>query len=248
MRQNADCAALVTPCPRPHEEPAGQELREARRYAELLLERQRQFAADASHELRTPLTAIRVQVEEARLHPGDIDLPDLLDHVTGDLDRLEGIVDDLLLLATIETGLDGRLEQVDLTTLVETAAAHDVRLDLEPAVTVEAAPCLIARLLANLLDNARRHVAHTLQVSLRRAGGRAELAVTDDGQGVPPADRERIFERFARLDTARSRNRGGAGLGLAIARDIAAAHHGTLHVENADDGGARFVLRLPLVR
>jgi signal transduction histidine kinase len=243
MRPDADCAALPTLGLRRHEE--GQDLREA--HAALLLDRQRQFAADASHELRTPLTAIRVRVEAARLHPGDTDLPDLLDHVTGDLDRLEDIVDDLLLLATIEAGLDGRLAEVDLTALVE-AAAQDVRLDLEPAVTVAAVPRLVARLLANLLDNARRHAAHRSQVSLRRADGQAELAVTDDGPGVPPADRERIFERFARLDTARSRTRGGAGLGLAIARDIACAHHGTLHVEAAGDGGARFVLRLPLLR
>ncbi|PZG07025.1 sensor histidine kinase [Nonomuraea aridisoli] len=244
MRPDADCAALPAPCLRRHEE--GQDLREA--HAALLLDRQRQFAADASHELRTPLTAIRVRVEAARLHPGDLDLPDLLDHVTDDLDRLEDIVDDLLLLTTIEAGLDGRLAEVDLTALVEAAAAQDVRLDLEPAVTVAAVPRLVARLLANLLDNARRHAAHRSQVSLRRADGRAELAVTDDGPGVPAADRERIFERFARLDTARSRTSGGAGLGLAIARDIACAHHGTLHVEAAGDGGARFVLRLPLLR
>ncbi|MDP4511006.1 sensor histidine kinase [Nonomuraea turcica] len=232
MRQNADYAA---------------------QFAEQLLNRQRQFAADASHELRTPLAALRVQVEEARLYPDDIDLPDLLNHVTDDLDRLENIVNDLLLLATLEAGVGGRREEVDLTALVGTVAARwtescDVRLDLEAAVTVEAASWQLARLFANLLDNARRHARHRLEVSLRRAGDRAELAVSDDGRGVSPADRERIFQRFARLDTARSRDHGGVGLGLAIARDIASAHHGTLHVEESSDGGASFVLRLPLVR
>ncbi|WP_433427825.1 sensor histidine kinase [Nonomuraea sp. CA-141351] len=231
----------------------GQNIDFAALFAEQLLDRQRQFAADASHELRTPLTALRVQVEEARLHPDDVDLPDLLNHVTDDLDRLENIISDLLLLATLEADLGRRLEEVDLTTLVETVAArwtesHDVRLNLEAAVTVEAASWQIARLLANLLDNARRHATHRLEVDLRRAGDHAELTVADDGQGIPPADRERIFQRFARLDTARSRDRGGAGLGLAIARDIAAAHHGTLHVEDSTDGGACFVLRIPLVR
>ncbi|GAA0419542.1 hypothetical protein Acor_29330 [Acrocarpospora corrugata] len=218
-----------------------------------LLGRQRQFAADASHELRTPLTALRVQVEAAQRHPDDIDLPDLLKHVTDDLGRLEDIVDDLLLLATIESDLDRSREEVDLTTLVETAAAqcvqtHDVRLSVEPAVTVQAASGQLARLLANLLDNALRHAAHRLKVDLRRTGGHAELAVADDGEGISPADRERIFDRFVRLDTARSRDCGGTGLGLAIARDIAQAHQGTLHVEDAADGGACFVLRVPLVR
>ncbi|WP_440065032.1 ATP-binding protein [Streptosporangium sp. OZ121] len=230
-----------------------EQVREARTHTEHVLARQRQFAADASHELRTPLAALRVQVEAAQLHPDDICLPDLLNHVTNDLDRLESIVDDLLLLSTIESDLDRTREEVDLTALVETAAArwadgHDVRLNVEPAVTVEAAPWQLARLLANLLDNARRHATRRLQVDLRRAGGHAELAVADDGKGIAPADRERVFQRFVRLDTARSRGRGGTGLGLAIARDIAQAHRGSLHVEDVTEGGACFVLRIPLVR
>ncbi|GAA4586106.1 hypothetical protein GCM10023194_31240 [Planotetraspora phitsanulokensis] len=220
--------------------------------AEQLLDRQRQFAADASHELRTPLAALRLRVEEAQLHPGDVDLPDLLGHLTDDLHRLESLIDDLLLLAALEADLGGRLEEVNLTSLVETVAARwaescDIRLDLEPAVTVEAASWQITRLLVNLLDNARRHATRRLRVDLRRDGDHAELAVADDGHGVRPADRDRIFQRFTRLDTARSRDRGGTGLGLAIARDIASAHCGTLHVEDSADGGACFVLRLPLV-
>ncbi|MEU4403240.1 PAS domain-containing sensor histidine kinase [Streptosporangium sp. NPDC023963] len=230
-----------------------EQVREARTHSEHVLDRQRQFAADASHELRTPLAALRVQVESAQLHPDDIHLPDLLDHVTNDLDRLESIVDDLLLLSTIESDLDRTREEVDLTALVETAAArwtdgHDLRLDVDPEVIVEAAPWQLARLLANLLDNARRHAIRRLKVDLRRVGGHAELAVTDDGKGIAAADRERVFQRFVRLDTARSRGRGGTGLGLAIARDIAQAHRGSLHVEDVTEGGACFVLRIPLVR
>ncbi|SNS43698.1 Signal transduction histidine kinase [Streptosporangium subroseum] len=230
-----------------------EQVREAQTHAKHLLDRQRQFAADASHELRTPLAALRVQTEAAQLHPEDIDLPELLNHVTNDLDRLENIVDDLHTLATIESDLDRTREEMDLTALVETAATrwtgrHDVRLTVEPAVTVEAAPWQLARLLANLLDNARRHATRRLRVDLRRTDGHAELAVADDGKGISPADRERVFQRFVRLDTARSRDRGGTGLGLAIAREIARAHHGSLHVEGAVGGGACFVLRLPLVR
>ncbi|MCT9933912.1 PAS domain-containing sensor histidine kinase [Planotetraspora sp. A-T 1434] len=229
-----------------------EQVREAKTHAEQLLDRQRQFAADASHELRTPLAALRVEVEAAQLHPDDIDLPDLLNHVMDDLDRLENIINDLLLLARLEADIDRKLEEVDLTELVRTEAArwvesYGVRLNLDPAVTVEAASTQIARLLANLLENARRHATHSVEVDLRRAGDHAELAVADDGEGVPPTDRERIFQRFVRLDTARSRDCGGAGLGLAIARDIASAHHGTLHVEDSADGGACFVLRIPLV-
>ncbi|GAA0411035.1 hypothetical protein GCM10009530_74430 [Microbispora corallina] len=229
-----------------------EQVREAATYAERLLDRQRQFAADASHELRTPLAALRLQVEEAQLHPDHVDLRDLLGHLAGDLDRLAAIVDDLLLLATIEVDADEELEEVNLTSLVETVAARwagscDVRLDLEPAVTVDAASWQLTRLLAGLFDNARRHAARRLKVDLRRAGGHAELAVADDGHGVSPDDRDRIFQRFVRLDASRSRDRGGPGLGLAVARAIASAHRGTLHVEDAAYGGARFVLRLPLV-
>ncbi|MGP3961997.1 sensor histidine kinase [Nonomuraea sp. 3N208] len=229
-----------------------QQVREAKADTERLLDRQRQFTADASHELRTPLAALRVQVEAAQLHPDDIDLPDLLNHLTDDLDRLEDIITDLLLLSRLEADFDRTLEEVDLTGLVRTEAArwvesHDVRLGLDPEVTVKGTSTHIVRLLAHLLENARRHATRRVEVDLRRAGDHAELTVADDGEGVSPADRERIFQRFVRLDTARSRHRGGTGLGLAIARDIASAHHGTLHVEDSADGGARFVLRIPLV-
>ncbi|MEV6987266.1 GAF domain-containing sensor histidine kinase [Sphaerisporangium sp. NPDC051017] len=219
---------------------------------QLALDRQRRFTTDASHELRTPLAGLRATLEEAQLHPGETDLAELLEHTLGDVDRLQAIISDLLLLTRIGAAPPAALEPVDLAVLAEAETArrtgdpHPARLDLTAGVTTDAVPEQIRRVLDNLLDNAQRHAARDVVVTVRRAEGMAELSVTDDGPGVPAAEREHIFQRFTRLDTARSRDRGGTGLGLAIARDIAHAHHGTLHAEDASSGGARFVLRLPL--
>ncbi|GAA4572227.1 sensor histidine kinase [Planotetraspora kaengkrachanensis] len=213
--------------------------------------RQRRFAADAAHELLTPLAGLRAQLEEARLHPDETDLPRLLDAALGDIGRLEAITKDLLLLAQVAEGTCLHQRPVDLTDTVRAQAVRQaggpcIRLRTVPAVTVDAAPTHLGRLVTNLLDNARRHARRSIQVQVDRDDALAELSVADDGPGIPVEDRERVFERFARLDAARCRHRGGAGLGLAIARDIAHAHAGTLHVEEAPGGGARFVLRLPL--
>ncbi|MGI8333197.1 sensor histidine kinase [Actinomadura scrupuli] len=214
------------------------------------------FAADASHELRTPLAGLRLQLEEARLHPGETDLPRLLDAALRDVARLEAITADLLLLAQIATDTSVQRRPVDLSALVRAHAVPrpggpDIRLEAVSAVTVDAAPGHLSRLVGNLLDNARRHARRSIQVRVqvrvRHHDTMAELTVADDGPGIPVHDRERVFERFARLDTARCRHHGGTGLGLAIARDIAHAHAGTLHVEDVPVGGACFVLRLPLL-
>jgi signal transduction histidine kinase len=107
----------------------------------------------------------------------------------------------------------------------------------------------LERLVGNLLDNAVRHARDRIVVTLAPArDGSAELTVADDGPGIPPAERDRVFERFTRLDDARSAGSGGAGLGLAIARDIAERHGGTLTLEPEDSAGARFVFRLPIAR
>jgi signal transduction histidine kinase len=216
------------------------------------LDRQRRFTTDASHELRTPLAGLRAQLEEAQLHPDDTDIGDLLKHTLGDVDRLEAILTDLLLLAQIGSVQPSEREHVDFAELVAAEAGgrigdrHPVRLDLQPGVIVDVVPSRFGRLLRNLLDNAQRHATETIAVQVRQADGVAELSVTDDGPGVPEEEREHIFERFARLDSARSRDRGGTGLGLAIARDIVHAAQGTLHVEDAPPHGARFVVRLPI--
>ncbi|MFA1541492.1 ATP-binding protein [Actinomadura sp. DLS-62] len=213
--------------------------------------RQRQFASDASHELRTPITGLRANLEDAAMHPEDSDLREVVRSALRDTDRLESIVTDLLLLARIGTGGTAMQEPIDLSAL----AAAEVRrrvstlrvvTELPAGVTVRGVRMQLVRLLGNLLDNAERYAGSAVTVQVAREDGHALLAVTDDGAGIAPADRERVFERFTRLDTARSRGAGGTGLGLAIAREIARAHGGTLRVEDHAPG-ARFALRLPLV-
>ncbi|GAA2605355.1 HAMP domain-containing sensor histidine kinase [Actinomadura fulvescens] len=215
--------------------------------------RQRQFASDAAHELRTPITGLRVNLEDLAMYPNDTDIPAATQAALRATDRLESIVADLLLLARIGTGAAVQ-EDVDLAELVRAEVATRSwiaapRTHLTPGLTVTGVRVQLARLLGNLLDNAERHAKQTIEIEVRRAvdePGVAVVVVTDDGPGIPKADRERVFDRFTRLDPARSRGSGGAGLGLAIARDIALAHGGSLRIEDSPRG-ARFVLRLPLL-
>ncbi|MGW3342280.1 sensor histidine kinase [Nonomuraea rubra] len=214
-------------------------------------EQQRQFASDASHELRTPIAGLRAQLESAQLYPDDTDMRALVHSALRDTDRLEAIITDLLLLARIGSRVDVVRERVDLADLVrkELAVRSDklpVRVDLADGVVVEGVRLQLARVLTNLLDNAQRHAEHTVCVTVAvEEPDTGLLAVENDGMEIAESDRERIFERFTRLDAARSRDSGGTGLGLAIARDVAMAHRGEIRVDDCR-GGARFVLRLPL--
>ncbi|MFG2820984.1 ATP-binding protein [Kitasatospora sp. NPDC048365] len=215
--------------------------------------RQRRFIADASHELRSPLAVLRTQLEVAHTHPDPEVRATMVAGALQDTDRLQSLSADLLLLARLDsTGHDGPTEPVDLAELVRTAIEgrghqpHAVTLDLTDGITTTGNPMWLGRLLTNLLDNAQRHARQSVTVRLvgDRRTGRAVLDVTDDGPGVPPAEREKVFERFTRLDDARSRDDGGTGLGLPIARDIAALHGGTLTIEDTP-GGCTFRTRLP---
>jgi signal transduction histidine kinase len=214
-------------------------------------ERQRRFIADAAHELRSPIASLRTQLEVAQAHPGLLELDGLL----GDTVRLEHLAADLLLLARLDAGEQPRADRIELTGLVQEELAHRAgdRLPVGSGLGVDelavtGSRTQLARVLGNLVDNAQRHAATTVRVTLERRGDRAVLAVADDGPGVPEPDRERIFQRFVRLDDARSRDEGGAGLGLAIVRDVVGRHGGTIRVEPADSGGARFVVELPMAR
>ncbi|KAB8189117.1 hypothetical protein FH608_040415 [Nonomuraea phyllanthi] len=222
----------------------------AQEYPDRTLDRARQLTADASHEMRTPLAGLRAELEEARMHPHQTDLSEVLDCALRDVERLEAIVADLLFLAQVGTNLPSEQEMLDLAELVRAEASRrsfgvEIHVKFAREATISAVRVQINRLLANLLDNAQRHARRSVQVQVRRHGAVIELAIADDGPGIAAPDRERIFERFARLDASRSRDKGGVGLGLAIARDVALAHHGSLHVEDSPTGGARFVLRLP---
>ncbi|MFC4536236.1 sensor histidine kinase [Sphaerisporangium dianthi] len=217
------------------------------------LDHQRRFTADASHELRTPVAGLRAQLEEAQLHPDDTDLADLLRHSLRDVDRLQAIICDLLLLERLGEGSSRPRTRLDLAEVVRAEVSRrsdplHVRLELAPDVTVEAVRTHIGRVLGNLMDNASRHARKSVTVTVRRAGDSAELIVDDDGDGIAAPERERIFQRFTRLDAARSRDKGGTGLGLAIARDLVQTHDGTITAEVSPDGGARFVVRLPPAR
>ena len=210
----------------------------------------RAFIADASHELRTPITGLRARIELALDGPDDADLVDTLRRSLDDVDRLHTIVEDLLVLARLDAGDRPARERLDLGELVEREAARRDRavraaVKAESGVFVEGNRARLCRVLVNLLGNAERHAATLIEVEVRAERRDAVVEVRDDGPGIPPADRDRVFERFTRLDSARSRADGGSGLGLAIARQIAQAHGGRLYVGEAAHG-ARLVLRLPL--
>ncbi|MEU6411469.1 ATP-binding protein [Microbispora sp. NPDC046933] len=226
------------------------------------LEQQRRFTSDASHELRSPITAIRAQVEDALLAPQESDLREIGQAVLKSLERLQAIASDLLTLARLDAGAPCEREPLDLGRLVaaELDARRPVRRvvpHLAPGVVVRGDRIRLGRLVTNLLDNAERHAATTVRLEVRREdppdgdprfrSGLAVLEVLDDGAGIARQERELVFQRFTRLDTARSRHAGGAGLGLPIARQIAESHGGTLTIIDSPRG-ACFLLRLPLSR
>ncbi|MBF6170759.1 HAMP domain-containing histidine kinase [Nocardia blacklockiae] len=211
-------------------------------------ERQRRFVADAAHELRSPIASLRTQLEVAQAHPHLLEVDGLI----ADSVRLEHLAADLLLLARLDAGEQPRREPVDLTELVRddldhrAGDTHPVLTDLTAApATVLGSRIQIGRVLGNLVDNAQRHAAATVRVAVRRAGDTVVLEVSDDGPGIPADDRERVFRRFVRLDDARSRDEGGAGLGLAIVRDVVDRHGGEIRVDDGPAGGARFTVVFP---
>jgi signal transduction histidine kinase len=235
-------------------------------------QRQRSLVSDTAHELRSPIASIRTQLEVALDHPSGQDWPSTARDVHADVLRLARLAEDLLLLARLDEQADlggaGRQgELIDMGSLACAVVARygDARVPVtvvapepgEPHAAEVAEVAEVAanrdrldRMLVNLIDNAVRYAKSSVAVSVIRSGDWGELTVTDDGPGIDEADRERAFDRFARLDDARSRcgdDGGGAGLGLAIVRATAQAHGGTAHLEAnpATESGLRAVVRLP---
>ncbi|MFF4252093.1 sensor histidine kinase [Streptomyces sp. NPDC001663] len=214
---------------------------------------QRRFVSDASHELRSPVATVRQHAEVALADPERADARALADTVYDEAVRMQRLVDDLLLLARADEGGPAaarRRRPVDLDDLVLEevrrlrSAAPGLRIDgtAVGAARVSGDQEALRRLVRNLGENAARYARTRVTFALADTGdGRVRLVVEDDGPGIPEADRRRVFERFVRLDESRSRDAGGAGLGLAIVAEVAAAHGGRVLVED----GARFVATLP---
>lgn len=216
-------------------------------------DRQRRFVADASHELRSPLASLRAQMEVRRAYSATgpeetIAIASALAEVT----RMERLVSDLLLLAKVDahrfmttTTALVPLHQVVLDEVARQSGQGTVAVhvsDVGPA-TVIGDPEPLARVVRNLLQNAVRHARRRVDIGVHAVNDQVELTVADDGAGIPAGATERIFERFTRLDQARARDDGGAGLGLAIVREIVEAHGGQVAVGGGP--GAVFIVHLP---
>ena len=216
-------------------------------------DRQQRFIADASHELRNPLTRIRSELEVDLAHPDTADRALTHRGILDETIALQRLVEDLLHLARSDAGAHTtRHQPVDLDDIVFRDATR-LRADGRVVVDVSAVsgaqvqgdPDQLTRAVRNLTDNAARHACTTVTIALTELEHAAVLSVADDGPGIPPDQRQHIFERFVRLDEARTAVTGGAGLGLAITRDIIRRHHGTIVVDPDHTPGSRLIITLP---
>jgi signal transduction histidine kinase len=212
---------------------------------EALVKSHKSLLANASHELRSPLARIRMGLELMVPEPSERSRGEILRNIA----ELDQLIDEILLASRLdarETDI-GTFEPVDLTGLAaEEASRADAELtDSQQAVVVHGVAKLLRRVVRNLLENARRYSDGPVHVSVGLEGKQAVLRVCDRGPGVPPAERERIFEPFYRMRGASERE-GGVGLGLALVRSITKRHQGTVRCEDNPGGGACFVLTLPL--
>ena len=204
--------------------------------------RQRAFVEDAAHELRSPISALRATVEVARSHPDAFPSEELAADLEPEVLRMQSLVDDLLLLARVGATQTRRaeLELADVVAEAVAAARSGKSIEVQGCGSAYADAGAVGRVVRNLVDNAARHARSRVRITI------AEGAVTveDDGDGIPTRDRERVFERFVRLDEAREREAGGSGLGLAIVREIARDHGGDVVLEESELGGLKAMLTL----
>ncbi len=219
--------------------------------------RQQEFVSNASHELRTPLTAIRGQLEvlARQQHPDAAEIRRVQSLVQAEVDRMTRLTEDLLLLAHTDESRFIRREPIELAPFLEDlVASAEPTTDRRLSTIVDLPGILnadrdrLAQALRNLLRNAVEHTqaGGTVELGAREiANGRVEIWVDDDGPGIAPAQRERVFERFHRADSARTRSAGGTGLGLAIVRAIVDAQGGRVWAGDSPLGGARVTIELP---
>ncbi|MGJ6969261.1 sensor histidine kinase [Streptosporangium sp. G11] len=260
---NATCPGRRVPIPPSHDEihDLAESINHTLGRLQTALEQQCRFASDVSHDLRSPITAMRAEVEDALMAPQLTSVNVVGSAVLCGLDRLQAIVSDLLTITQLDAAVPGLHDRIDLAELVTAEMrsrphrTKTIECRLRGGVLVTGDRLRLARLLVNLLDNAERHADTTITIRVfrlldtegdrRPASGVAVLEVLDDGAGIAPDERELVFQRFARLDASRSKDPGGTGLGLPIARQIAEMSGGTLTIQDSPRG-ARFVLRLPL--
>ncbi len=219
-------------------------------------EQQQRFVADASHELRTPVTRIRTQVE-VNINQPDMAHPEATYRlVLDETIALQRLIEDLLHLARSEAS-EVRLQpqpldfdDIVLREVRRRSAETNVSIDISSvsAAHLNGDADQLTRVVRNLLSNAIRHAEASVTLDLSEHDGQVEFTVSDDGPGVPAEAQERVFDRFARLDDARTRSDGGSGLGLAIVRDIVERHEGSVRYDNSWSGGARFIILLPAAR
>ncbi|HEY0868933.1 MAG TPA: HAMP domain-containing sensor histidine kinase [Acidothermaceae bacterium] len=246
MRAAADAVDVNAShtAPQLTEPPSGDELRRLGQTLNRMLrrlhnagEQQRTFIADAAHELRSPIASVQTQLEVALATDTQADdWPVVAADVLADVQRLSRLADDLLLLARLDSTPPTYDDTVDLGKLVDSDGT---------SYLVEGNAAALARMLDNLCSNARRY-ATNVEVDVGAADSAVVVTVDDDGPGIAADDRERVFERWVRLDPGRSTSDGGSGLGLAIARSIARAHHGDITLERSPLGGLRVVISIPL--
>jgi signal transduction histidine kinase len=213
---------------------------------------QHRFVSDASHELRSPITTIRQHAEVALAHPDGTTTEELAEVVLAEEMRIQRLVEDMLLLARADEHVPLPRAPVDLDDLAFEEAGRlrsttSLRVDTAAveAARVHGDADALGRLLRNLGENAARHASGRVDITLADLGDDVVLTVDDDGPGIPESERERVLQRFVRLDEARSRDDGGSGLGLSIVDEVVRAHGGSMSITRSPLGGARIQVRLP---
>ncbi|MDJ0394221.1 ATP-binding protein [Rhodococcus sp. G-MC3] len=213
---------------------------------------QQRFVSDASHELRSPLSTITAALELAATRPELLDVELIDESLLPEAGRMRRLIEDLLLLArSDEKQLGASKVDVDIDDLLYEegkrieSISHLVAATSIVPIRVTGDRDALARMVRNIVDNAIRHAQTRVELNCYEVDKSAVIIVDDDGPGIPDAERERVFDRFVRLDTSRTRGEGGAGLGLAIVAGIVATHHGTVTIASSPLGGARIDIRVP---